>query len=111
MYLLASEVHVQFVYSFNTRLYCFNKLHHYNAIRGCTDTLRCCAWLGSSPGSQLVPDSFVQKKGTERRREPRRNEADQMECGMSCGYSYVRFLQLCTHSQIHYFDATLHFNP
>ena len=31
MYSLASEVHVQFVYSFNTRLYCFNKLHHYNA--------------------------------------------------------------------------------
>ena len=31
MYSLAPEVHVQFVYSFNTRLYCFNKLHHYNA--------------------------------------------------------------------------------
>ena len=33
MYLLASEVHVQFVYSFNTRLYCFNKLHHFNAMQ------------------------------------------------------------------------------
>ena len=32
MYSLATEVHVQFVYSFNTRLYCFNKLHHYNAM-------------------------------------------------------------------------------
>ena len=32
MYLLAPEVHVQFVYSFNTRLYCFNKLHHFNAM-------------------------------------------------------------------------------
>jgi hypothetical protein len=37
MYLLAPEVHVQFVYRFNTRLYCFNELHHYNAILGTVD--------------------------------------------------------------------------